>query len=206
MNIKTFNVGFLQSNIYLVSKDINSKDAILFDCGDLSDELVEYIEKNNINVKAIFLTHGHFDHISAVPYFQKKGAKVYSHLNEDDKIECKNLDTNIYNMDLVPFKADFHVKDEEEIKISDLNVKVLFTPGHSSGSCVYLVEDTALFTGDTIFKESFGRYDFYDSNFNDLKKSLEKILLLKKDYTIYPGHGEPTSVFYEKINNPIKFY
>lgn len=206
MYIKKFPVGLFQSNTYLISKNQNDKDIIMVDCGDLSKDLLNYIEQNDLKVKAIFLTHAHFDHIGGVPHFQSLGAKVYSHMNEDNKTECKDLSTNILGVKLTPFKPDYHIKDQEEFNVCDLNIKVIFTPGHSSGSCSYLIDDSALFTGDTIFKESFGRYDFNDSNFDDLKLSLEKIFDLKKDYVIYPGHGESTTVFYEKDNNPIKYY
>lgn len=206
MYVKKFVVGIFQSNVYIVSKEKDSKEAFMIDCGDLSNEMLNYIKNNNIKISAIFLTHGHFDHIGAVKYFKDMGIKIYSHKNENDKIECKDNSTNILNLKLEPFKADFNINDNDEFKIADIKVKVLFTPGHSSGSCSFLVDDEILFTGDTLFKESFGRYDFNDSDFYALKNSLNKIFNLKKDYLIYPGHGEETTLFYEKKNNPFNYY
>ena len=90
------------------------------------------------------------------------------------------------------------------IKFGTIDVNVIFTPGHSKGCVCYLIESAnAIFTGDTLFKDCVGRSDFLDSSTADLMNSIKnKLFILKRDYTVYPGHGEPTSLFYEKESNP----
>ncbi|MEG1529886.1 MAG: MBL fold metallo-hydrolase, partial [Clostridia bacterium] len=110
----------------------------------------------------------------------------------------------------VGFKVEKFVPDillvgGETLNIAGISVEVIHTPGHSAGGVCYVVQNN-IFVGDTLFKLSYGRTDLYDGSFSKLKNAVvNKLFNLKNDYTLYTGHGEPTTLAYEKINNPILF-
>ena len=98
----------------------------------------------------------------------------------------------------LPSKADYYLNNNDEFNISNMNFKIIATPGHTNGSICYLLNDKYLFTGDTLFYHSFGRTDFPTGDYNELMKSLEFLSNLNYDYIVLPGHGESTSIFDEK--------
>ena len=101
----------------------------------------------------------------------------------------------------ITFKADEFVKDGEELALYGMTVKVLHTPGHTEGSCCYIIGNV-LFSGDTLFNLGAGRTDFPSGNPGQMQKSLDKLFSLDFDYSVFPGHGLPTKLFFEKRSNP----
>ena len=184
------------SNSYVIT---NGNDAILIDCG-LSNSLINKI-KELYDVKAILLTHGHYDHIDGLRYF--KDIDIYIHKDEEEFLYDSNL--NLYhfmNKDSYN-KGDFKIhllNDGDILDLIGYQIKVIHTPGHTKGSVCYIIGDN-MFTGDTLFKLSAGRTDFSTGNFRELKNSLDKLKNLNYDYHIYPGHEDESSLFFEIKNN-----
>lgn len=196
-------VGPLMSNAYLVFDNVK-REGILIDAGDDSDKIIEAVQKTKILVKAIYATHGHFDHVLAVgdirDYFE---CKFYIHREDLPILEkaaenCKRLlGRDCSN----PPNPDGYIKDGDKIIVGEYEIKVMHTPGHTPGSVSYLSND-AVFTGDTLFAGAVGRYDFPGGNLEQLLDSLNKLLKLPDSFSVYPGHGPSTTIGVEKVHNP----
>lgn len=196
-------VGPLMSNAYLVF-DNNSNEGVLIDAGDDSEKIMKIVEKNNVELKAIYTTHGHFDHVLAVgevrDYF---GCRFYMHREDLPILEktsetCKRLlGRNCVN----PPSPDGYVRDGDKLVIGEYEIRVVHTPGHTPGSVSYISHE-AVFTGDTLFAGAVGRHDLFGGNLQQLLNSLNKLLSLPEDYSVYPGHGPSTTIGVEKIYNP----
>ncbi len=171
MKIKKIVVGPLLTNCYIISSD---DEIAIIDPGDEGEKILAEIEKEKL--KYIILTHYHFDHVLAAEELKEKtGAKILIH--EADK-------------KFLNFQIDQYLKENDKIKIGKEVLKVIHSPGHSKGS-ICLIGKNEIFTGDTIFKNSYGRTDLLGGSEKDMKNSLEKISkILKNGITIYPGHGE----------------
>lgn len=203
IKIKIIEVGYLQTNCYILTSE-NYDGAVIIDAGGGYDKICEYLHKVGKKPTAVLLTHGHFDHILAVSNLAKDGAKVYIH--NDDKELLLGKDKFVLDMGLriTPVIPDFLLEDNEILRFGDIILKVIHTPGHTLGGVCFVLENNAIFCGDTIFYLSYGRTDFEGGSIVALKNSIiNKIFTLKIDYTLYPGHGEATSLFFEKQNNPI---
>ncbi len=202
MIIKQYTLGPIENNNYLVV-DETTKDAALIDATGMSDELVKDVENLNCNVRYILLTHGHFDHITGVQELKEYfGAKVL--MNELDMDWVKNINLVLPQFDISPVEIpviDEFINDGDKIKIGGLIFKVITTPGHTKGGVCYLIENV-LFSGDTLFRDCVGRCDLPGGNYKDIQKSIkEKLFTLPEDTIVYPGHGAPTSIGYEKEFN-----
>jgi glyoxylase-like metal-dependent hydrolase (beta-lactamase superfamily II) len=173
MEIKPLAVGPLLTNCYLV---VSEKELLIIDPGGDGKEILREAEKIKAKVKYIINTHGHPDHIFANEEIRKEtGAKILIHEAEED---------------FISFKPDSLLKDGDEIKIGKSVLKVLHTPGHTRGGICLLAGDS-IFTGDTLFKDGYGRTDLPGGSEEQLEKSLEKLeKILKPEMTVYPGHGE----------------
>lgn len=173
------------TNCFLV---VENNKALLIDTGFDIQEILTYLEDNKIQLLAVLLTHGHFDHVYNAKKFQELGFKIYIHSLDADKLNSdKNLGAD-FNVDLDHINADV-LLEESNIKIDDFKVQVIHTPGHSKGSCCYIINDN-FFTGDTIFEHGYGRTDFYDGSYKELRQSIRKIWTLKKNknYAFFYGH------------------
>lgn len=205
--------GPLDVNTYVV---INGNVGFVVDPGGDAQEIYSIFQKQKAKIEAILLTHAHFDHIGGVAELCKIASKgedgkenpqnapiVFLHKDELEKIgSYKNMGFSM-NANPEKFVPDILLKGGETLKIAGLDVKVIYTPGHAKGSVCYVVGDK-IFVGDTLFFTSYGRTDFYDGNAKDLKNSIvNKLFALKGNYTILPGHGEPTTLDFERVNNPI---
>ena len=196
MTVEKFVVGVMRTNCYLVYEE-GRTDAVLIDPGRSHARIEARLAELNRSVTAVLLTHGHFDHILDVGFWQSKGAKVYIHRLDADKLYTdKNL--GVYCKVTVPeTHADVTVEDGETLNLAGMEFKVMQTPGHSSGSVVYLIDDT-MFSGDTLFYRTHGRVDFPDGSPADMVKSLKKLFALDGDYRVLPGHDRETTLSEEK--------
>lgn len=194
MLIKSFCLGHVQTNCYIVT-DENTMECAVIDPGGDSNVIMNYLEENKLKCGLILITHGHFDHTGAVDDIHKQtGAAVYMH-KKDVRRNLAELGFR-YN----PPKGTLYFKEGDEITLSSLTFKVLETPGHSEGS-VCLICGDALFTGDTLFRDSCGRTDLPGCNGADMMRSLKKLYELSGDYEVYPGHMEQTSLDRERRFN-----
>lgn len=177
------------SNCYLYGQN---GTAIVVDAGANAGSVQYYATQDGLKIKYIILTHGHWDHISHLEELKAKtGASVIIHKN----------DINLLQKDHPRFKPDGVVNGGEIIKAGSLNLEIIHTPGHTPGS-ICIREGNAVFTGDTLFKQSVGRTDFEGGNAGDLAKSLQKLMQLDDQITVCPGHEEATTIGDERKSNP----
>ncbi len=202
MILKQFIFGFLENNNYLLIDEV-SKEAVLIDCTENSEKIGIMLKETGAKLKYLLLTHGHFDHVMGVNSLRNDyDCKVL--INEADVPLLNTMSEHAMNFGLKAegiAKVDGYLKDEEVIKLSNIEIKVIFTPGHTKGGVCFLIGDK-LFSGDTIFYESVGRTDLPGGNFQELVNSIQsRIFALDENVKIYPGHGICTTVGHEKINN-----
>lgn len=194
-------VGQLQENCFILFDE--NKDAFVVDPGGSSENIIEAIEKNGLNIKYILLTHGHFDHVGAVAALVKKyKAPVY--MSKDDRAfleSPKEVRASSFGMQIEAADVDVFVKEGDEIPFSEGTIKVIETPGHTLGSVCYLFENY-LFAGDTLFNGSIGRTDFPESNHSLMIESLKKLKKLDDEIYVLSGHGPESQISYEKMTNP----
>ncbi len=200
MEIKVIRLGHIAVNCYMVSTE---KAAIVVDPGFSSKIVEDFLLENLEKERLILLTHGHFDHIGDAAHLRDiTDTDIAIGENEDFA-----LSDTLYNLSdqfhahIEPFSADVLLKDDEDINVGDITVKTIFTPGHTLGGVSYLIDDV-LFSGDTLFNLSIGRTDLPGGNIDLLKQSIDKLFLLKGETTVLSGHGEPTTIAFEKANNP----
>lgn len=198
LKIKKFVLGMMQTNCYLIEDRDNS---IIIDPGDDYKFIEDYLVSNNLSISAILLTHGHFDHIGAVDNLVDiYKCPVYLHKNDvstfyDDSLNLSNYYTPLKMITKV-------IEVDESLIINDFLIKFINLPGHTPGSCFIVFDDyNVIFSGDVLFKGAIGRYDFPNSSVEQTEDTIARIKTINKDYLIYPGHGDSTSLFYEKINN-----
>lgn len=201
MKVESFITSPIGTNTYLVSENGRG---ILIDVGSDGEDLYLYALKEGITLEAVLLTHGHFDHANGCAELQQKGIKIYIHEADAEKLYTYKGMAAFAGVKLNAFKADEFVEDGEILSLMGKKINVLHTPGHSKGSVCYVIDDS-VFCGDTLFCGSYGRYDFYDGDLNELKNSAKKIFSLNGDYKLYPGHGEFSTLDEERKTNPINF-
>lgn len=205
MRLKTLVVGPFQVNCYLYS-DESSGDAVVIDPGAEQDRIIDEINRDGVNLKAILLTHGHGDHIAGVAGV-KDHFKVPLYVGRGEQELLVNPSANVsafFDNPIVAPPADVLLDDEQPIELGTVCLRVLKTPGHSPGGVCYLDEtEGIIFCGDTLFYGSIGRTDFPGCSHRTLIDSInEKIMKLPDSIVCYPGHGPKTTVGAERINNP----
>lgn len=194
---------YFSTNTYIVTDD-ETGDTAVVDPGLPENDLLEKLDGKN--VKYILLTHGHFDHFGGAQVIKDNtDAKVVIHKNDVEMLHAP--DKNVFNLYYAGEKcpavdADIIAEDGTEIMLGNTKITVLHTPGHSSGSVCYLFKkDLVMFSGDTLFKLSAGRTDYYCGNPRTELMSLAKIADLEGNYKVYPGHDEETTLDYEREYN-----
>lgn len=199
MNVFKIQTGIVETNTYFVSSD--NKTCCIIDPGDDVGKIFSALEDNALVCTNILLTHAHFDHCNACMALQKNGAKIYMHKKDLRLIKTDDNLASKFGVLFNRFKPDGYVADGQILQLGDIDVKVIATPGHTAGSCCYLI-DRFLFTGDTLMHLSVGRTDFPTGNKRDMVKSLQKLVAIEGNYLIFPGHHESTNLDFEKKNNP----
>ena len=201
MQVNTIVVGPLQTNCYVLSD--THGNAALIDLGDDADRILQYVRMHNLNVKGIWLTHGHYDHINAVPALKAVlpcpviACEAEKSLLADGR---KNLSLPFGGRPLA-LEADVWHKEGDVFPFGDETVTVFHTPGHTAGSCCYAVGNL-LFSGDTLFENSIGRTDFPTGDPMTMRLTLQRLLALEGEYTVLPGHGPATLLSVERRENP----
>lgn len=205
-------LGVCQTNCYFLYRD-GTQDAVVVDPADKGANIYAALQKNGFRVAGILLTHGHFDHIWGLDALRDaaNGAsegleevKAYACEEERELLKSARLNVSAQAGRACETYADVYVKDGQEITLAGMTCKVIATPGHTAGGCCYyFAEAGILVSGDTLFAESVGRTDFPTGSMGTLIRSIkEKLFVLPDDTKVYPGHGERTTIGYEKANNP----
>lgn len=195
--------GMVQTNCYFICNTENM-ETVIVDPADNYKGIVSRIEEKGYIPKAVFLTHGHFDHILAAKEICRKyGIKCYGQIEEADIVTDANLNLSTSFMGPFVMELDETLADGRIISVGGMDFKVLHTPGHTKGSCCYYIEkENILISGDTLFNQSVGRTDFPTGSMATLLKSIkEKLFVLPDETEVYPGHGDATTIGYEKVNN-----
>jgi hydroxyacylglutathione hydrolase len=205
MDVRMFTVGMVAENCFVARRD-GAKEAIVVDPGDEADKVVGAIEALDLDVKAILLTHTHFDHVGAVaPVARATDAPVW----------CPELEVPVLAdiMRFVPwpgfgpyesYDADHTVAGGERLQLAGMEIDVLFTPGHSPGHVTYSIPaEQAVFSGDVLFAGSIGRADLPGGDPGTLMRSLGMLVeALPGETAVYPGHMGNTTIGRERATNP----
>lgn len=203
-----------QTNCYFIYRD-GEKECIVVDPADKGRDIYSALLKNGFHVAGILLTHGHFDHIwglgelkdavnAAAEFDGLEPVKVYADEAERKLLRSATLNVSEQVKRPCTVSADVYLKDGQEVTLAGMTFRMISTPGHTEGSCCYYFEEAGmLLSGDTLFAESVGRTDLPTGSMSALVRSVrEKLFLLPDDTKVFPGHGERTSIGYEKEYNP----
>lgn len=202
MKIAKFILGSMQTNCYFIIDEV-SKNCIVVDPADDIEIIMQKLSDKGLHCEKIFLTHGHFDHMLALEELRERtGAPLYIHEADNEMLlDAEKSLMSFYAGNTKSCKAaDVLLKDGDVIDFHGNQLKVMHTPGHTKGSCCYIIGEH-LISGDTLFRGSIGRYDFYGGDYETILSSLEKLKELNIDYRIYPGHGPSSHLSYEKEYN-----
>ena len=200
-----FVLGELMTNSFLVGVD---KEVVLIDPAVPAQEIADFINERELNLRFIVNTHGHIDHIGGNGFFRQLFPMAKLVISEKDLVYLERPELNLSSELGRPYRSPFpDLLLSEEISTLKLNgeeIKVYFTPGHTPGSvCLYFPTSRWLFSGDTLFAGSIGRTDLPGGSMRDLLESLEKLFRdFDPDVEIFPGHGPFSSLAREKTTNP----
>lgn len=205
MKIDRFVIGPVGTNCYIVRNE-DTDECFATDPAACPPELVGHIRKEGLNVKAVLLTHGHFDHIMGLDDFLKEfPVPVYAFSEEKPLLESAELNSSLGMFgSSYTFSGAEYVSDGQILHIAGFEIRVIHTPGHTAGGCCYYIPaENVLISGDTLFRASVGRTDLPTGSMGDLVRSVrEKLFVLPEETKVYPGHMEETTIGYEKKYNP----
>lgn len=198
MIFDTIPVGQIDTNCYLIG-DEKEKVCAVVDPGGSPERVLEMIEKSGLEPRMILLTHGHWDHVGAIPALLEKwpDLPVYAH----EKELCPADEPNPHYFFPHAGKNQRTYGEGDTLALGGLTLRVLHTPGHSGGSVVLLLEDVML-SGDTLFAGTCGRYDLSGGDGEQMLQSLKRLGSLTGDYKVCPGHGALTTLERERQANP----
>lgn len=194
----TIPVGQIDTNCYLIGDEKENVCAVV-DPGGSPERVLAMVEKSGLTLEMILLTHGHWDHVGAIPALLEKypDIPVYAH----EKELCPADEPNPHYFFPHAGKNQRTYGEGDALTLGSLKIQVMHTPGHSAGSVVLLVEDY-MFCGDTLFAMGCGRWDLPGGSQGDLMRSLARLGKLSENYKVCPGHGEDSSLDFERGNNP----
>lgn len=210
LTIQRFENNAVCENCYIVSDE--TREAVIIDCGAYTqheEQLIsQYIENNHLKITHLLCTHAHFDHIFGNSFITQTYQVAPECHPADEQLHMGLADQMRMFMGQnytkeVPKLGNF-LKEGEQISFGNHKFTVIHTPGHTPGGvCFYCREEKVIFTGDSLFQMSIGRTDFPGGSYHDLIESLtKKIMILPDDVTVYPGHGDQTTIGHEKHGNP----
>lgn len=201
MNVKTLVVGFLNTNCYIA---YSGKNAVVIDPGADAESILGAADELGVEIKYIFLTHAHFDHVLAVDEITKRtGAKLVANAGERERMTSAEVSGQsvLKRRTFVPLKSDVEPNDGDSIDVGDMHFEFVLTPGHTEGSMCIICEDT-MFSGDTLFLGTCGRCDLAGGDYSEMLRSLKKLCELSGDYKVLPGHEGTTTLERERRTNP----
>ncbi len=186
------------TNCYIV-EDEQTKETMVIDPGGEAEKIIEMLDTLGIdNLKYIYLTHCHGDHFGGILKLkEQKGGKVLIHRYDSEGLYNIGISLTYYiGMEDITLEADSRVDEGDLIHIGNIEFKVIHTPGHTKGgTCLYCEKEKLLFSGDTLFRGTWGRTDLPTSNFSDIINSItNKLAVLPDDTIVYPGHGRTTRI------------
>ena len=189
------------TNCYIVFDEESKETMVIDPAGDV-DKIVEMIEILNGNLKYIYLTHCHGDHIAGVTALKERcGGKIFIHRGDSEGLNNPNINLSGYiGLPEIELEPDSRIDDEDLIHLGNLEFKVIHTPGHTKGgTSLYCDSEKCLFSGDTLFRGTWGRTDLPTGSLEDIMYSISNKLMKLPDETIvYPGHGKSTMIQDEK--------
>ena len=194
--IKVEPIGFA-SNSYILTAD--NKTAVVIDPSE--DGVLQILEQNGLECKYVLLTHGHFDHIGTCGKLFAKGAHICCNERENALIFSPEYKGIFGGVHTPHFEISRTFGDGESFNLCGIEFTAIHTPGHTAGSTCYLT-DGSLFSGDTLFKMSVGRTDLPTGDFTELISSINKLFALPRDLKVYAGHGDDTTLDFERQYNP----
>ncbi|MCX8026895.1 MAG: MBL fold metallo-hydrolase [Thermodesulfovibrionales bacterium] len=203
MRIQTFVVGMLQVNCYVLI-DEETKECIMVDPGDEPDRLLDFIMKDNLDLRYIVCTHGHFDHIGAIKDIKNQlpSAKILLHKDEVVVYKKSFEIGRQWGFDVdEPPDADVLIEEGFDICFGNQTIKTIHTPGHSPGGICLIGKDFVI-TGDTLFAGSIGRTDLPGGDYSLIGRSYKRLMQLGDDMKVMPGHGPVSYIGIEKRSNP----
>lgn len=203
MIVERLQLGVYGTNCYIIGCEETKAAAVIDPAGDV-EKILAKAKELKLKIKYIILTHGHGDHIGGADELRKEAQASLMIHGEDEALlldASKNYSSNL-GMENVELKPDRLVEDNEIIKVGELDIRVIHTPGHTQGSICLQVEDN-LFSGDTLFKGTIGRTDLFGGSSEAIIESLNnKLSKLDDDVKVFPGHGPLTMMGKEKSVNP----
>ncbi|WP_027399663.1 MBL fold metallo-hydrolase [Anaerovorax odorimutans] len=204
MILKNFMSGPLSVNCYIVA-DEETKKGFMVDPGGYNQLMVNFIKENQIELEYIILTHGHGDHIGGVTAYldEHPHCKLVACKHEAELLRNPNMNFSAETCGVpITLNPNILVDDGDKLSVGKMELTFYHTPGHTKGGMCILV-DNYLFSGDTLFAQSIGRTDLYGGSYKEIKDSIRnKLFVLPDDTQVYPGHMEPTTIGFEKRNNP----
>lgn len=196
-------LGMISTNTYfLINKE--TREALVVDPADSAEYIMKQFELRGYKLCAILLTHGHFDHIYAADRLRElSGAKIYAFEAERALLADPYMNRSVAWADAMTLIPDEFFADNQKVTLAGLDFTVLHTPGHTAGSCCFYFEDEeVLISGDTLFRETFGRTDLSTGSQAAMYTSLKRLFALPPATAVYPGHEEFTTIEHELRFNP----
>lgn len=196
MILEVFSSGPIDNNAILLACEKTKKAALIDAPQDSAKRYIVLVEKYQLNVQGLLLTHTHQDHIvEIIPLKQKFQMAVYVHPLDAPNLQSPGADRLPIFMEREAIDPDELLEDGELFKLGEITIKVIHTPGHSPGGiCFYIEKEDLLISGDTLFQGSMGRIDFPTSNPKDMAESLKKLAALPAETRVIPGHGPETTI------------
>lgn len=204
MKVERFATGILSTNCYLAICE-ETKKTVVIDPAACPSYLMEHMKTEGLQVEAILLTHGHFDHTMGIEGFLREyPVPVYACEAEKEILSTPRKNLSLTYTKGYSFEGATFLRDGQELELAGCIFRMIHTPGHTPGGCCYYVEsEQILFSGDTLFQNSIGRADFPESDPQALLDAIrEKLFVLPDEVLVYPGHMGETTIGHEKRNNP----